>query len=414
MFLNKVEYKSKRMNSPVYSNLVKVYGNSPQYTDNNYYSIAKEGYSENNVIFACLREIVQGCTQVEWKVYQTKSDGKDEEVINHPILKLLNKPNPLQSKEEFIERVMLFYYIGGDAPLHKIPLSRGTVGALYTYRPDKTTFTLTGDIDMPYDNIQYMSGGVANIKPKEFTLFKTVNPLDELDGLGRGLSPLSAALKNGDLFNSFIDWNVSLLQNGASPSGAWVTQESLDKNVYEIAEKRIQNKYSGTMNAGKTMLLDGGASWVKMGENPKDMDWVRGKESTIKDICSALRVDPIVIGYNEFSSYNNKKEAEKGLYNKVIIPLMNSLAGTLTRFLLPHEENIYITTDFSHIPVLQEDEEKRFERINNAKSLTLNEKRQELGKDEIEGGDIIGDVILINGKPYIPMNLVPSDFGSEE
>ena len=342
MFLNKIEYKAKRNNNQVYTSIVNAHGKFPRYSEVNYTTIAKEGYQENHVFYRCMQEIIKAAIQGEWRIYQKQKDGKEEYIDNHPILEILNRPNPINSKEELIKRIIAYYYIGGEAPLHKIVLSGNRIGGIYTYRPDKVKFEATGDIDYPYDNIEYVSGTSTKIESKHFTLFKNFNPLDDLDGLGHGMSAMQPSLKNGDLLNAFIDWNVSLLQNGASPSGAWVVQEPLDEDVYERAEKTIQNKHAGTLNVGKVMLLDGGANWIKMGENPKDMDWKEGKDSTIVDICCAFGVDPILVGYNKFSSYNNKREAKKDLYTSTVIPLMNELAGCFTSFLLPKEEKKHI------------------------------------------------------------------------
>lgn len=349
MFGLNLETKAKSKNT-VYPRIVESYGKHPRYSSVNYRTIAKEGYSENHVFFRCLTEIIKGCQQVEWKAIKTNKDGTTEEIYI-PVLDILNKPSKQFSKQEFIKRVVAFYYIGGEAPLQKIITTSSGIKELYAYRPDKMEIEFTGDMDKPYSKITYMAGNQIPIDPKNFCLFKNFNPLDELDGLGHGMSMLSPSLKNGDLLNAFIDWNVSLLQNGAAPSGAWVIDDMLDKDEYELANTKMSNKITGVRNAGKPLFLDGGAKWVQMGQNPKDMDWKDGKESTIIDICVAIGVDPILVGYNKFSSYNNKREAKKDLYTSTVIPFMQEFAGALTSFLLK-EEDLKIDVDFSHLPIM--------------------------------------------------------------
>jgi HK97 family phage portal protein len=406
MFLNKIEHKQRKKNESVYNTIAKVYGNTPKYSDANYAVIAKEGYGENFVFFRCLTEICKAAIQGEWKVMKKQSNGKTKEILNHPVLQVLNKPNPLHSKAEFITRAISFKYLGGEAPIQKI-VSMGRTIQLLCYRPDKVSFEFTADLAQPYKNIKYLAGSYQRIEPKFFTLWKAFNPCDEYDGLGHGMALLQPALKSGDLLNSFIDWNVSLLQNGASPCGAWITEEELGQDSFDRMNTQIKNKHVGTRNVGKPLLLEGGMKWQKMGENPKDMDWAVGKESTIVDICSSIGPDPILIGYGKYSSYNNKKEAKKDLYTSHVIPLMQDLAGLLTNF-LELADNEWIEMDYSHVPVMQEDENEKSKRINEAKDMTINEKRQARGLDEIEGGDIVGDAVIINGTVYIPMNLVPA------
>lgn len=400
MFSNLFNVKAKNTNA-VYNKIISLYGNVPQYTKTNYYSVAKEGYSENHVMFRCIREIINAATQVEWIVYNKQKNGKVKDVPGHPAISTLNKPNPINSKESFIERIIAYYYIAGDVPIHKIQTIKST--SLFAYRPDKVSFHLTGDMDMPYKDIKYNT--TLDIEPENFNLFKSFDPLDEYDGLGRGMSQCAPAFKSGDLLNAFLDWNVSLLQNGGRPSGAFVTESALDEDSYERAKAQLKNEHAGSQKVGKLLLLEGGLKYQQIGENPKDMDWKEGKESSIIDICAAFGVDPILVGYNKYSTYNNKKEAKKGLYTSVVMPLMSKLAGFLTEF-LKLDDGYYISADFSHVPVMQEDEAEKTKRINESKFMTINEKRQALGYDSIEGCDIIGDVIVIEGIPYIAMNLV--------
>lgn len=408
---NIFELKQASKNS-VYTQLMKTQGSAPRYSDVNYRTIASEGYMRNWIIFRCLQEIIKGAIQINWKVRRKIQNGEDQEIPNHPALKILEKPNPLYGESELVKRAIGFYYIGGEAPFHKIKATTG-IKELHCYRPDRLQFTSTGDIEQPYTDIKYQCGSYINIEPKNFMLWKNFNPTDEWDGLGHGMSMLEPILKNGDLLNEMVNWNISLLQNGGNLSGVISLNENINDDQYDRMEASLKNKHQGVDNVGKYLLMQGVATYVNTGTNPKDMDWNEGKKNTMADICIGMGVDPILIGFNENSSYNNKNEAEKGLYTKVVIPLMRELADQLTPF-LELEENEYIDADYSHIPVLQEDMKELYERLSKSKDMTINEKRKAKGLDEIEGGDIIapeGSFAIIDGKIYLPMNLI--ELGSE-
>ncbi len=387
--------------NPVYNHIIGMQGNTARYSDTDFHTVAKEGYKENHVLFRCMREIIQACQQVEWSVCEKQKDGSIKTLENHPVFNTLQNPSPLFGKEQFLERVIAFYYLGGEAPIHKIA---GTFGSaeLYTYRPQDLSIEFSGEMTAPYKSILYKQQPIPS---QDFMLFKTFNPLDDFDGLGHGMSLFSPAFKNGDLLNSFIDWNVSMLQNGGRPSGAFTNESTMDEPEYDRLKAQLDAQHTGTRNVGKMLLLEGGLKYQQMGQSPKDMDWKEGKESTIIDLCAAMGVDPILVGYNKYSTYNNKKEARKELYTSVAIPLLSNLASELTKFLVK-EDGVYIKADFAHVPVLQEDEAEKYKRINESKFLSQNEKRVELGYETVEGLDIYGDVLVIGGVSYIPMNLV--------
>lgn len=402
---NIFEIKAQSNNKNIYTQMVQTRGRTPQYTDVNYECISKEGYMENFVFFRCIQEIVKAAIQGEWKVMRYKTNGEAEEVKNHPAKVVLEKPNPIYTQSELIKRAISFYFIGGEAPFHKITVGN-RVKEIYAYRPDRVIFTPTGQVDAPYEDIKYNSGTLIPIEPDKFCLWKNFNPVDQYDGLGHGMSVLQPVLKSGDLLNAFIDWNVSLLQNGASPSGAYVTSQSLGDIEFERAKEQIRQEHQGTINAGNVLLLEGGGNWIKMGENPKDMDWTEGKNSTIIDICCGIGVDPILVGYNKFSSYNNKKEARKELYSSTVKPIMRDLADVLSPFLML-AENEYLEMDFSHTDAMQEDEKDKIEKLSKATFMSENEKRQHMNLETVDGGDVIigSNYIIKDGKFYAPMSL---------
>ncbi|NEZ47801.1 phage portal protein [Clostridium niameyense] len=399
---------NSKKDKPIYSSMMAVMGNTPKYTEVDYNAIAKEGYKGNWVIFRCMQEIIKSCIQLNWRVMRYNSKGEPEEIKNHPVLDVIKKPNPLYGQSELIKRAVAFYYIEGSAPFHKVVTTFKGVRNLYVYRPDKIKFDNTDDMNKPYKNIKYIGPTITDIQPENFMFWKNFNPLDEYDGLGRGMSVLEPILKNGDLLNSMVDWNTALLQNGGSLSGVISTTEVLGDTEFERAQETIKNKHQGKDSVGKFLLLDGGAVFSPTSINPKDMDWESGKNSTILDICIGMGIDPMLIGINEHSSYNNKNEAEKGLYLKTAIPLMQELADQLSIF-LELQEGEYLDIDYSHIPCLQEDMKEMAEILNKSNDMTINEKRAKRGLEPVEGGDIIapsGGFAIKDGKVYLPMGLV--------
>lgn len=390
-------FTKKKKHNSAYGQAIGLYGNTTAYTETNYRAIAREGYKGNWTIFRCIQEIIKACVQLEFKVKRTNRNGEKEEVKDHYILDLLKMPNPLQNRNEFLKRLIIFTYLGGEAPLQKI-IAGGRVTELYTYRPDFIDYTPTNNFSMPYKDIRYKQ--TISIAPETFTIWKEFNPADEFDGLGRGMAITEPVLKNGDFLNSLLDWNVSLVQNGANVSGVLMLEE-MGEREFERFKQELKNAHEGKDRVGKFLTLNGVKNFIQTSHNPKDMDWLDGKDSTIRDICIGLGVDPIIIGLNESASYNNKNEAEKGLYTKVAIPLMQDLAQMLTNF-LELGEGEYIEVDYKHVPCLQEDVKEMFDRVNSSTFMTINEKREKVGLEPISGGD----------KIMLPMNLV--EFGEQD
>ena len=71
---------------------------------------AEEGYEENAVVYKCVNEIATGAASVEFNVF-------DEEIKldNHPLINLLERPNPLQAGNEFFQSLYSYLLLSGNS-----------------------------------------------------------------------------------------------------------------------------------------------------------------------------------------------------------------------------------------------------------------------------------------------------------
>lgn len=405
-------FETKKSNSidDFYTRQIQINGqNTIQYTRTQYKAIASEGYCKNWIIYRCMNEIINAAVQLDFVVMRYNKNGEPEEVKNHPAQHVLENPNPATSQSDFIKKALIYYYIGGDVPFVRTPVNNNKeVGSIDAYRPDLMTFELTGDIYNPYRNIRYKGYDEKEISPEDFLLWRNLDPLDDLSGAGRGLSPLKPLLRNGDLLSAMLDWNMSLLNNGGHSSGIITTEKTLTDTQYKRSQATLREEHGGKNKVGKWMLIDGGGKAFSITPSVKDMDWTEGKLQVMKDICVGFGIDPIIIGFNEQSSYNNKEQALKSLYTNKVIPQMRELADLLGPFLMLDKDE-YLEVKYDKIPILQDDMKALSEKLSSNTFLTVNKKRTMMGDAEIKGGDVVvnGPYAIVDGQLYLPANLLP-------
>jgi HK97 family phage portal protein len=225
---------------------------------------------------------------------------------------------------------------------------------------------------------------------------KQFNPLDDW----RGLSSIEPAAFSIDQHNQAAQWNQSLLQNGARPSGALVVNSekgNLSNEQFTRLKEEIEDKFSGSNNAGRPMLLEGGLEWREMSMSPKDMDFIEAKNSSARDIALAFGVPPQLLGIPGDNTYSNMQEARLALWEETILPLLDRTADALNHWLTPmYGDGIKLAYDVEEISGLSMRREKIWQRIESASFLTINEKRKMIGLPEIEGGDSYGKEIPNN------------------
>ena len=266
-----------------------------------YDKLATEGYAECVIAFACINMVAAAVASVEPQIYKKNAkSGKLDKIDVHPLLDLIDNPNPAQSGKEFIRHLASYHRLSGNAyvwgngidpmarkskpPTELQLLNPGKVkiepGDLfprqYEHKRDQNTTTI-----FPVDRV---SGRSAILH------LKTFNPLNHW----YGMSPLEAGALAVDIHNDGQKWNKGLIGNGARPSGALVVTVdgkpgntgTLSDDQYNRVKDMIDDQFAGPGNTGRPMLLEGGLDWKEMSLNPKDMEFLQGKNAAARDIAA--------------------------------------------------------------------------------------------------------------------------------
>ena len=371
----------------------------------NYDELVKEGYENNAIVFRCINEISQGAAGVKLKLFRGKLTVDD-----HPILDLLERPSPTKGYVELFESLYSFLLLSGNSYL----IGSGGEGPpkeLYCLRPDRVKI-VPGQMSLPLSYDYTINGKVVSQYEVDQTTgesavkhFKLFHP--KHDHLG--LSPLVSAATNIDSHNLTNIHNVSLLQNGARPSGAVIfkpkdeTGSSVQLSDSQRAQiiKDMESRFAGTGNAGRPMLLEGDFSFQQMGMSPKDMDFSVLKKMSAIDIALCFGVPAQLVGIPDAQTYNNMPEARLALYEETIIPILRRIQSDLNEWLTPKfGDGLRLEYDIDSIPAMAESRKRVFESVVsgvNAGILTRNEAREKLGFDPIKGGDAL----------FIPATMMP-------
>ena len=376
-----------------------------RWMDRRYDKLAEEGYKRNVVAYRCIRIVAHGAANVPWLLYDAEGDDIEE----HPLLDLLQRPNPLQAGAAMFETFYSFYLIAGNSYLEAVAAG-GAPGELWPLRPDRMK-VIPGPRGQPAAYAHQMNGQehrfpVSVTGGSPVLHWKTFHPLDDW----YGMSPIEAAAYSIDQHNAAGAWNQALLQNSARPSGALVYAPkegpaNLSDQQFVRLKDQIGEQYSGPTNAGRPMLLDGGLDWKEMSLSPKDMDFLNTKLQSARDICAAYGVPPMLVGVPGDATYANFKEARMALWEDTILPLLDSATDALNQWLVPaFGEGLRLDYDEDEISALGPRREELWARVQAAQFLTINEKRAALGYEEVDGGD---DVLI--SATMVPLGMEPED-----
>jgi len=359
----------------------------PVWSGREYGKFADEGYTKNVIAHRSIAMIASGAASVGWKLSHVKN-GVKSEVKNHPILNLLNRPNPCVGGTEFFETVYSHKLISGNAFVQAAKSGNNIPQELFALRPDRVA-VVAGTDCMP-QAYEYKVGDVVRTfrvdrltGQSNILHVKKFHPLNDW----YGLSSIEAAAYSIDQHNEAGAWNQALLQNGARPSGALIVKGGekgegayLSEEQYLRVKAQMDEANTGAANAGRPLLLEGGLEWKEMSISPKDMDFINTKNSAARDIALAFGVPPQLLGIPGDATYNNMSEARLSLWEQTILPMIDNMASSLNNWLVPmFDGDLLLSHDLDNISALAPRREAAWNRAKNADFLSDAEKREIVG-----------------------------------
>lgn len=345
-----------------------------------------------------------GQVGVKAATYADRAGDDIVEVMDHPALDLLNRPNPRMSgmaywsiQERYLEiagngydhvyyeqgRPWLHYMMAQHAAVQ--PSDDGLVsGYWYGRDPSRRKF-------FPLDEVGHQKFELSMYDPYY------------------GTGPLASVLSEHDLRVLMNQHASQLFANGARPDAHMSWPNSMGEPALKKAHDEFNRQYSGPRNAGKWILTDNGASIEPLGFALKDMEYIEGRKKVESDIMAAFGIPESLLRLNDA----NLASAATGDYAYMrftILPRAIRRQEYLNDWLLAEVFGLDTTDVWFAIdnPVPKDETTE----ANNTRAdvlagvLTANEARLVRGYEAID--DENADALLINGQP---LAFVPQPFG---
>lgn len=359
------------------------------------------------------------------KMLATKAlvqSGELERIDGHELLDLLLYPNDWyqRSYQQFIQSWVMHLEIGGMNFIEPIgPETRNAPPRQIYALPPKHVQFVKGTEGHPIRGFKF-SGRRGRMfrydpNPMETEIFysRYYNPLNPL----RGMSPAYAARFSIDVNNEGRRWNLGLLQNGAAHSGIISAKGQLGKKQVDDIKKKFNQKHAGASNAGKILALDEleGVEFTPVTQTAKDMQWGDLNRITALECAIVWNTPPEIIGNTEQKTFSNYKEAREAFYKEKVIPTMDFVYGELNTSIVPLFEqqgsrSLWLDYDAEKVEALRDDVNDLHERVRedvNSSLLMINEGREAIGWESMEGGDLI----LVDSRQVPLATVAQSDTG---
>ena len=361
---------------------------------------------------------------VNGKQFVMDADGKKESTTTQAkqIKQLLLRPNPYQSGKNFTAVGNIYKQIYGYCPVLVIKPAGFendfSKWRLFNLPPWMITTMDNSDQDFWSDDLQpfksiritYM-GKSTPLDPKS-VFFIRENQLATSTHFNTNTENASAYLPDSKLLplQDCIDNMISSLKSRGSlirqRGPLWILSNDQNDSgdagmfpvdpAYKSALSEDMSRYGVMKEQQKAIITDAKLKLQTVGFDVAQLRLLEGEIQDAKMICDGLNYPPYLLGLVD-AKFDNQQIAERNLYTNSIIPDVESDNEQWGEIFGLSKLGLKITTDFSHLPALQENIQEQgkgrfymnqalqIEFYNN--QITQNRWRELLGEDIIPTGD---------------------------
>ena len=238
----------------------------------------------------------------------------------------------------------------------------------------------------------YTNGGYIYFEPEDVIHWRDPNPIYDAVTYDQfyGVSPLLPGARLIEQDQAGRDAMVAMYQNGGARGVlSNPTFDNLSKEQNAAVDQAINTKINNRDYKSAVAALPGSWEYVQMGESAVDMQLVDAQDKVFQRIANLLGCNPQL--FETKTTFNNVEQARKDLITNTILPDACSFRDEENRVLLQafglDPLKYCIEIDVTDIAELQEDMAVKTTSVMANWTLSVNEKREELGFDPIPGPD---------------------------
>ena len=332
-----------------------------------------ESLDANTIIQSCLGWVCRNYFEPVQGVSTFDGKGGVEFDATHELAQLLLNPNPAMSGRRLQKALIASRYLDGNAYADIIKDRTGTPRELVyiphnAIRPE----SVKGDANkLSHYVITLRNGTQVTREPDEVLhLADGIDPVNPLKGYSQLKSAIRMVLTDNaaSAYSERIMRNLGVIGLMVSPSEKECTISDADRGRLT---SELNQRFTGE-GQGSTFVASRGVKVEQIGIDPDKMAIREIHRIPEERITAIFGLAAIVVGLGaglDRSTFANMAEAREAATEQLLVPLWSEIDADLTAQLGPMfglAENQRVSRDLSSVRILQEDENKKWERLGKA------------------------------------------------
>ncbi len=337
-------------------------------------------------VFAAVNLIAQRVAGVPLRLFSRTPAGPGPEILEHPVLDLLERPNSLMTRRQFRFTLVTHLELTGMAFVLVAANALGRPAELWPLSPaDLIQIEAGPDTGRPIGAFVFSGPGGQTVRyrPEEILYFRHPSPRSLL----YGASPIEAMAHAYDIDLAVRVYQKNFFRNSARPEVVLSTDQRLTEQEARRILARWNQKHQGLAHVFSPTVLDGGLKVQPLSFSSKDFEFMALAGWTQDNILAAYGVPAGKLGLVKDVNRANALGIDITFNAECVRPRLELMEDVLCRFLLPRYGRGLLLKHDNPVPTDRAQAHRQAMQELDRGVLTINEYRASLGREPVPWGD---------------------------
>lgn len=315
------------------------------------HAITPESAGGIAAVYGAVSLISEALGSLPLKLYRQGRQVAD----GHPLHTALHEqPNDAQSPQEFIEYLSASMLLHGNAYARIRRGHDGQVRELMPLAPERVTVLRRGDGIAGYEYTD-RDGIRTALLPADIFHLRHRAGADPL----MGQSPIQAARQVVELAAAEAEHGINTFRNGTRATGILSLPGKLKSEQRQSLRDSWQSQYAGGKNAGRTVVLEEGATFTPVSMSLEDAEWIAARQFTVQEVARIFKVPPPLLADLGNANFSNVQALNRLFVAHCLGRHMRAWEGAISRQLLTETGRQTYHPEFSAEGLLRGDSVNR-------------------------------------------------------
>ena len=312
---------------------------------------------QSAVVFGCVRCLSEDLAKLPLRVRRRLPGGGTVAVPDHPVNRLLRRPNRWMTAFDFWAYLITSLALRGNAYAAALRNSRGEVTELIPVSPDRMVLLLSPTGRLYYSVFHPSLGpGHMTFSSDDMLHIRGVS----LDGYV-GISPIAAGQEAIGLALATQAHGGTMFRQGATVPHVITAPGTVSPEARQRIIQSFMDNQAGVNNAGKPAFFDAGMKLERLGLTSEEAQYLAVRQFQVNDVCRIWRVPPHKVMNLDRATFSNIENQNQQYIDDALMPNAVRVEQHAEELLLFEDERDEYEICFDFDQMLRGDYKSRME-----------------------------------------------------